>query len=152
MIDVLRTVSQELPVLFFAHPQTTKRIKDYGLEGLFLYQGSAEKELSRGIHILHPLGYIEFIAHVSHATVVLTDSGGIQEETTFLGIPCITLRTNTERPVTVDVGTNIIAGHDVNIVARHIRRVLEGSHKKGQIPELWDGKTSARIADIILDG
>ena len=100
--------------------------------------------------ITEPIGYIDFLALVKSATLVITDSGGIQEETTFLGVQCLTVRNNTERPVTVDVGTNQLIGTDFNKVRKVALKVLSGQKKPGKIPELWDGKAAERIAEIVV--
>jgi UDP-N-acetylglucosamine 2-epimerase (non-hydrolysing) len=150
IIEILQSVSREIPVLFFAHPRTRARIRDFGLEAVFRFQESPDAGITEGIYLLDAVGYVEFLAYTSHAKIVLTDSGGIQEETTYLGIPCITLRDTTERPVTVEVGTNVIAGLDKDVILSHFGQVMEGSYKKGSVPELWDGKTASRIADVLL--
>ena len=94
---------------------------------------------------------MEFLALQEHATLVLTDSGGIQEETTFLQVPCLTLRTNTERPVTVDVGSNLLVGRDMDRLKHNVKRILDGAAKPGAIPPLWDGQAGYRIAQIMTD-
>jgi UDP-N-acetylglucosamine 2-epimerase (non-hydrolysing) len=101
------------------------------------------------LQILDPLPYLEFLALQSRATVVITDSGGIQEETTYLGVPCLTLRENTERPVTVFLGTNVLVGRDPSKLRSELSRVLAGQAKKGTIPPLWDGQAGDRIAAVI---
>ena len=99
--------------------------------------------------MLEPLPYIEFLALQRHAAVVITDSGGIQEETTYLRVPCITLRSNTERPITVTLGTNVLVGQDAATLKTELRKVLDGKAKTGSIPPLWDGKAGERIAQIL---
>ena len=96
------------------------------------------------------MGYVDFLALQMHATVVVTDSGGIQEETTYLGVPCLTVRENTERPVTATIGTNMLIGRDMDRLLIEVRRVLGGNGKKGRVPTLWDGSASRRIADIAV--
>ena len=98
-----------------------------------------------------PIGYIDFISLVKNAEVILTDSGGIQEESTFLGVQCVTLRTTTERPVTVEIGTNHLVGDDFNEAERVVNEILYGKVKKGRIPELWDGKAAERIVEILVN-
>jgi len=149
-IEILRKVSRRLPVLFFAHPRTRAKIANFELETMFCHYESTDKELCDDIYLLDPAGYVEFLAYTSNAALDLTDSGGIQEETTYLGVPCITMRDNTERPVTVEIGTNVVVGHDIGLVLDYIEQVLGGSFKKGSIPELWDGKTASRITDILM--
>ena len=98
---------------------------------------------------MDPLPYVEFLSLQSHATVVITDSGGIQEETTYLGVPCLTIRSNTERPVTVSLGTNVLVGQDPALLKSELTRILEGNAKKGSIPPLWDGQAGERIAEVL---
>ena len=99
--------------------------------------------------LTEPAGYLDFLAMQSHATVVVTDSGGIQEETTILGVPCLTMRENTERPVTVTLGTNTLIGSDLDALRREFRAVAAGRGKRGTLPPLWDGRAGERIADIL---
>jgi len=101
--------------------------------------------------LTEPLGYLTFLALEKRATVVITDSGGIQEETTFLGVPCLTLRNNTERPVTVSLGTNILVGSDLARLEHEVKNILNGKTKKGQIPPLWDGHAGERIAFALAE-
>jgi len=100
--------------------------------------------------VLHPLPYVDFLGLQSHATVVITDSGGIQEETTYLGVPCLTVRENTERPITVSMGTNVLVGRDPEKLRMELSRVLAAKAKKGTIPPLWDGHAGERIADVLV--
>jgi UDP-N-acetylglucosamine 2-epimerase (non-hydrolysing) len=139
IVSALAQISRELPVIFPVHPRTRKRIADLGLS----LGGD-------GLHLLDPLGYLDFLALQRHASVVITDSGGIQEETTYLGVPCLTVRENTERPVTVEVGTNTLVGRDMGRLREAVASVLGGAYKRGQIPPLWDGLAGERIADIIV--
>ena len=136
ILQSLLEVSQDLSIVFPAHPRTRKRIADFGLH-------------AGQLQILAPLSYLEFLAMQSRATVVITDSGGVQEETTYLGVPCLTLRENTERPVTVFLGTNILVGRDPDKLRSEVSRVLAGQAKKGTIPPLWDGHAGERIAAIV---
>ncbi len=132
----LLAVSRELAVVFPAHPRTRQRIADFGFDtGQFL--------------VLDPLPYVDFLGLQSRAAVVITDSGGIQEETTYLGIPCLTVRENTERPITVSAGTNVLVGRDPKKLSAELSRVLAGKSKKGTTPPLWDGHAGERIADIL---
>jgi UDP-N-acetylglucosamine 2-epimerase (non-hydrolysing) len=133
----LLEVSERMPIVFPAHPRTRQRIADFGI--------NVEK-----LHLVEPAPYIEFLALQRGATVVITDSGGIQEETTYLGVPCLTLRSNTERPVTVTMGTNILVGQDRKKLSSELMKIYEGKGKTGTIPPLWDGYTGERIADILL--
>ena len=136
ILQSLLEVSHDLSVIFPAHPRTRKRIADFGLH-------------ADQLQILDPLSYLEFLAMQSRATVVITDSGGIQEETTYLGVPCLTLRENTERPITVSLGTNVLVGRDPEKLRSELARILAGQAKKGTIPPLWDGHAGARIAALL---
>jgi UDP-N-acetylglucosamine 2-epimerase (non-hydrolysing) len=136
ILQSLLEVSQDLSVIFPAHPRTRKRIADFGLH-------------ADQLQIVDPVPYLEFLGMQSRATVVITDSGGIQEETTYLGVPCLTLRENTERPVTVSLGTNVLVGRDPEKLRAELSRVLAGQAKKGTIPPLWDGHAGERIAALL---
>jgi UDP-N-acetylglucosamine 2-epimerase (non-hydrolysing) len=136
ILDSLAQVSANLDVVFPVHPRTRQRIADFGLS-------------SARVHLLSPLPYIEFLALQRRATVVITDSGGIQEETTYLGVPCLTLRNNTERPVTVTAGTNTLIGTDGKGLHSEVTKILDGKGKSGTVPPLWDGQAGARIAEIL---
>ena len=136
ILQSLLEVSHDLSVIFPAHPRTRKRIADFGLH-------------ADQLQILDPLSYLEFLAMQSRATVVITDSGGIQEETTYLGVPCLTLRENTERPVTVSLGTNVLVGRDPDKLRSELSRILAGQAKKGTVPPLWDGHAGERIATLL---
>lgn len=138
ILESLLKISADLQIVFPVHPRTRQRIADLGID------------LSR-LRLLGPLPYVEFLSLQRHATVVITDSGGIQEETTFLGVPCITLRPNTERPITVSMGTNVLVGSDRNRLRAEVAKVLSGDRRSGKIPPLWDGKAANRIAEILLE-
>jgi len=138
LLQSLLEVNRDLAVIFPAHPRTRQRISDFGL--------NAEQ-----LRVLDPLSYVDFLGLQSRATVVITDSGGIQEETTYLGVPCLTLRENTERPVTVTCGTNVLVGRDPDKLRSEVSRVLAGQAKKGTIPPLWDGHAGERIAAVLAD-
>ncbi|PDV99972.1 non-hydrolyzing UDP-N-acetylglucosamine 2-epimerase [Candidatus Chloroploca asiatica] len=138
ILATLNDVAKDLPLLFPIHPRTRQRIHHHGLD-----------KLAQRIQFCDPLGYLDFLALQAHASVVLTDSGGVQEETTYLQVPCITLRENTERPVTVDVGSNILVGRDMERLLEEVARILQGEAKLGAIPPLWDGRTGERIASIL---
>jgi UDP-N-acetylglucosamine 2-epimerase (non-hydrolysing) len=132
----LLEVNRDLSVVFPAHPRTRQRIAEFGLN-------------AGQLRVLDPLPYIDFLALQTRATVVITDSGGIQEETSYLGIPCLTVRENTERPITISLGTNVLVGRDRQKLRTELSRVLAGqSKKKASIP-LWDGHAAKRIADIV---
>lgn len=140
LLGVLENIGGEIPVLFPVHPRTRQRIEELGF---------AAGDSRRGLHLLEPAPYLGFLGLQSRAQVVITDSGGVQEETTYLGVPCLTIRDNTERPVTVDVGTNVLVGRDTNRIRAEVEAVLAGRAKRGTIPPLWDGHASERIAALI---
>lgn len=136
LLVTLGMVAERLPLVFAAHPRTRKNIERFGLESL----------VSEHIRLLPPQGYLEMLGLMSAATVVLTDSGGMQEETTALAVPCLTLRENTERPITVEQGTNILVGRDREKILASIDEILTTGGKRGRTPELWDGRAAERIA------
>ncbi len=139
IFECLIEVSRELPVIFPAHPRTRSR-----LVGLGLQPPNPER-----LRLEDPAPYLQFLSWLRRATVVITDSGGIQEETTYLGVPCLTLRKCTERPITETMGTNVVVGEDLQRMQEEVARIIAGEGKKGRIPPLWDGKTAERIADIL---
>ncbi len=141
ILEGLEDLANACPIIFPAHPRTQKRIAEFGFERFF--------DIEKGrIRLVDPLGYLDFMCLMGHAAVVVTDSGGIQEETTCLGIPCVTVRENTERPITVQVGTNILAGTSKEGIRRATRQQLQ-SRTQGTIPEAWDGKSAQRILEVI---
>jgi UDP-N-acetylglucosamine 2-epimerase (non-hydrolysing) len=142
-VNALARISERLPVLFPVHPRTRAR-----LDAASPDIGTAEAR--DGLHLMEPLGYLDFLALMRHAAVVITDSGGIQEETTFLGVPCLTVRENTERPITITLGTNTLVGQDNGRLCQEVDRVLQGHGKRGQIPPLWDGHAADRIAEVVI--
>lgn len=150
ILSAIKTLSAEVPVLFPCHPRTKKNIDTFGLNEFFsaLPDNSG---LDSGIVLLDPLGYDDFLYLWKDSALVLTDSGGLQEETTALCIPCITIRTTTERPVTVEVGSNIVVGTDGEKIVEYGRKALGGSWKESSVPELWDGRASERIVRIIME-
>ncbi len=138
LLRALAEVATDIPVVFPIHPRTKKRIDELGL-----------KDAARGVRLLEPLGYLEFLALQADAKLILTDSGGIQEESTALGIPCLTMRDNTERPITVTEGTNTLVGTDPAVLLKEAQAILEIGGKRGRIPELWDGAAAERVAVVI---
>jgi UDP-N-acetylglucosamine 2-epimerase (non-hydrolysing) len=155
ILEGLEELAHSCPIIFPAHPRTKKRIAEFGLERFFSYENEAKNgtnpDPAQGngrIRLVDPLGYLDFLCLMDHAAVVVTDSGGIQEETTSLGVPCVTVRENTERPVTVTVGTNILAGTSVDGIRRAAREQLD-SKAQGNVPEGWDGKSAQRILGVI---
>ena len=142
LVEALGTVAAKLPVLFPVHPRTRKR----------LGEGDAGRRMAaaQGLVLIDPAGYFEFQALMANAKVVLTDSGGIQEETTAMGVPCLTLRENTERPVTITEGTNTLVGRDPARIVPELERILAGESKAGRLPALWDGHAAERVADAIV--
>ncbi|WNG33806.1 UDP-N-acetylglucosamine 2-epimerase (non-hydrolyzing) [Archangium violaceum] len=138
LLSALSHVASRLPVVFPVHPRTRKRISELGL--------AATLERTPGLRLVDPMGYLEFLALTSQARLAFTDSGGLQEETTVLGIPCLTVRENTERPITVDIGTNVVVGTDPVRIQQTADRILDGYGKKGRIPDRWDGRSGERIA------
>jgi len=142
LLEVLRDLSERLPLVFALHPRTRGNIERFGLSPL-VSGGS--------IAVLPPQGYLEMLGLMSHASLVLTDSGGMQEETTALGVPCLTLRENTERPITIDQGTNTLVGRDRGAIERAFGEIMSGHGKRGRVPELWDGRAAERIAAHLGD-
>ena len=140
LLETLVKISARLPVVFPVHPRTLSMIEKFGMGELLT---------TSGILLLPPAGYLEILGLMQHAQIVLTDSGGIQEETTALGIPCITLRDSTERPITVDEGTNTIVGSDPAKIMAAFDEIMRTGGKSGLIPELWDGHAATRIAETI---
>lgn len=139
IMQTLHEIAGEIPIIFPVHPRTRGRLERLEL-----------KAQSPQLYLVDPLGYLDFLALQRAATLVITDSGGIQEETTFLQVPCLTVRTNTERPVTVSMGTNILVGQDMDRLRAEVARILQGSAKQGQMPPLWDGQAAERIAKIVV--
>jgi UDP-N-acetylglucosamine 2-epimerase (non-hydrolysing) len=146
ILKALFEIAQKTPIIFPCHPRTKKKIQFFGLEDYFT---SYPLPLPRDILLIDPLGYLDFLRLVSEARFVLTDSGGIQEETTALGIPCLTLRENTERPVTVTQGTNVVVGINGAKILEESLKILDGKPIRGRMPELWDGKSANRILRIL---
>lgn len=138
IIDALSYLDASMPVICPLHPRTRKNIREFGFQHRF--------DAMRQFLDIEPLGYLDFVNLMKNASMVITDSGGLQEETTVLGIPCLTLRENTERPITITEGTNYLVGVKKENIIASMQTVLEGKAKKGSIPEYWDGKAAERIA------
>ena len=137
ILDTLTGIAEDVPVVFPVHPRTRSRMKDHQLQ-------------YSGLLLTQPLTYLQFLGLQRHATVVITDSGGVQEETTYLGVPCLTVRETTERPVTVEVGTNHLIGPDLSCMKTHVCNVLAGRGKRGAVPPLWDGRAGERVAAALV--
>ncbi len=140
LINLLNRLSEKKKVILPIHPRTRKNISEFGLD----------KKISENIIITDPIGYIDFIKLTKISQLIITDSGGIQEESTYLGNQCITIRTSTERPVTVEIGTNHLVGDDLKKAEDTALSILSGSKKSGKTPELWDGKAANRIVEILM--
>jgi UDP-N-acetylglucosamine 2-epimerase (non-hydrolysing) len=143
LLDALIAISGKLPVIFPVHPRTRANIEKFGF---------AERVGNSNIRLIEPLGYLDFMNLYSSAKLILTDSGGLQEETTALGIPCLTLRENTERPITIELGTNVLVGTNPEKIKQAAFEILESSNQReAKIPPLWDGQAAERICDALLN-
>jgi UDP-N-acetylglucosamine 2-epimerase (non-hydrolysing) len=154
MVEAFLIVSKHMPIIFPAHPRTLKQIQEADLGDYFVdhcTNGPEPWDSRVRIRLVPPLGYLDFLQLMSHARVVLTDSGGVQEETTILGVPCITLRENTERPVTVEHGTNVLVGSDSQKIIREFSRILDGARRSLPPPHFWDGNAARRIIRVLLE-
>lgn len=140
LLQLMERIATRLPVLFPIHPRTRKMIEEFGLQ-----------PQSERIRLVDPVGYLDFVALQDGARLVLTDSGGIQEETTVLGVPCLTLRNNTERPVTVSEGTNRVVGQDPEVIWAAVQDVLDRPQAKPRVPEYWDGQAAERVVRAVLE-
>jgi len=138
MLDSLEQIGSELAVVFPVHPRTRQRLIEIGIN-----------TTSSRLRLMEPQPYLSFLAMQQRAVVVITDSGGVQEETTYLGVPCLTVRENTERPITVEEGTNILVGRDTDRIRQEVEAIVAGRTKKGRVPLLWEGHAAERIAAII---
>lgn len=141
LLTTINKIGKNIPVIFPCHPRTKKNLEEFGL---------LDSIDSEALRLIGPLGYLDFLKLQSESKFVLTDSGGVQEETTFLNIPCITLRDNTERPITVEIGSNTITGLDPVRIREVVDQIQSGNAKQATIPELWDGNTAKRITDVLL--
>jgi UDP-N-acetylglucosamine 2-epimerase (non-hydrolysing) len=142
ILSALDVIQKELPLVFAVHPRTQNRLQQFG----------CWEELQRwpNLKLTEPLGYLDTLCLLSHAKVVLTDSGGVQEETTVLGVPCLTMRPNTERPITVTEGTNTMVGASHARIVEEAHAVLKGRGKRGRVPQYWDGRAAERIVQCLL--
>ena len=138
LLGAIDTIAAEMPVIFPVHPRTQQRLTQGGIQH------------HPQVRLISPVGYLDFLCLLSKSALVLTDPGSIQEETTALGVPCLTLRENTERPITISPGTNLLVGTDPGKTVAAARDTLAGKGKVGRIPHLWDGHTAKRIVDILL--
>jgi UDP-N-acetylglucosamine 2-epimerase (non-hydrolysing) len=139
IMTALVDIGRDLPLIFPIHPRTRQR-----LHAMDFTVPNAQVQLTE------PLSYLDFLALQRHAMLVISDSGGIQEETTYMGVPCLTVRENTERPITITLGTNTLVGRDMALLRNEVARILAGEGKRGAVPPLWDGHAGERIADILL--
>ena len=139
LAGVLRRISELLPLAFPVHPRTRANLVKFGID------------VGSRTCMLDPMGYMDFLNLWKDAKMVLTDSGGLQEETTALGVPCITLRDNTERPITIDEGSNVLGGTDPEVILSAVQRILDGKAKAGRRPQLWDGAAAERIIAVLAD-
>jgi UDP-N-acetylglucosamine 2-epimerase (non-hydrolysing) len=140
----LEVIAKEVPLIFPVHPRTQSKMVEGGFCGSL-------QDASNGIRVVPPMGYLQFLRLQSETTLMITDSGGVQEETTALGIPCLTVRENTERPITLSEGSNLLVGLNGRRLVEEARKVLRGEGKKGHVPKLWDGHASARIVQTLVD-
>ena len=138
LIEQIIENSEDCQLLFPVHPRTKKKLIELGIR-------------HDRLHMVEPMGYLEFNFLVEKSKAVVTDSGGITEETTVMGVPCLTLRDNTERPETISIGTNELVGTDPKNVAPAMKKLFQGNWKKGGIPRFWDGKAAQRIVDVLID-
>jgi UDP-N-acetylglucosamine 2-epimerase (non-hydrolysing) len=143
ILDALREISKELPIVFPMHPRTCARVEEFGLNILLDGQGG-------NVRAMEPIGYLDFLHLTMNARLVLTDSGGLQEETTVLGVPCLTLRSNTERPITCTEGTNQVVGNSKIRILEAVRSVLDQPFPNSRVPEKWDGRAAERIVEVLL--
>jgi len=148
ILESLKEISKLIPIIFPAHLRTQKQIKSFGMQDYFDYPLSSNN--SHGIRLIDPLGYLDFLKLMSNAKIVFSDSGGIQEETTILGISCLTIRENTERPITIKEGTNTLVGTNSDKIIDTAMKILNGGCKAGSTPKLWDGKSAKRVVDILI--
>ncbi|MBT5419994.1 MAG: UDP-N-acetylglucosamine 2-epimerase (non-hydrolyzing) [Candidatus Cloacimonetes bacterium] len=143
ILNAFEEISKSISLIFPIHPRTTKQIQTFELE--------EKVKKMRNLHLVPPVGYYDFLKLQMDAKFILTDSGGIQEESTYFGVPCLTLRPNTERPITITQGTNTLVKLETDDIINEAKKILSGNIKKGSIPKYWDGKTAERIVKIFMD-
>lgn len=152
ILEALKRISREIPIIFPIHPRTRKQVEHFDFQHYFVDLTNNESRITNnGICLVDPLGYLDFLKLMLHSKFIMTDSGGIQEETTVLDIPCLTLRDTTERPITISQGTNILVHNDTKRIVREACKILDGRGKKGNCPKLWDGRAAERIVEIIAN-
>ena len=142
-LDAVERVQRRLPVVFPVHPRTRARIESFGLQ--------QRLDRAPNLRLIEPVGYLDALRLQKEARLVLSDSAGLQEESTVFGVPCLTLRPSTERPVTVEVGTATVVDLDADLIEGKTEEVLGGTYKKGAVPELWDGAAALRIVDLLVE-
>jgi UDP-N-acetylglucosamine 2-epimerase (non-hydrolysing) len=141
LLDAIEEIQRVVPVVFPVHPRTRQRVAALGF--------AARVASMKALVVCEPMGYLDFLGLTAQSKLILTDSGGLQEESTALGIPCLTLREITERPITVTEGTNTVVGCDPRRIVAEARAALEGRGKAGRVPEMWDGRASERVAEVL---
>jgi UDP-N-acetylglucosamine 2-epimerase (non-hydrolysing) len=143
ILAALDTIQKDLLLVFPVHPRTVNRLKQFGFWD--------ELQGRKNLKLIDPVGYLDSLCLMANAKLVLTDSGGVQEETTVLGVPCLTIRNNTERPVTITEGTNTLVGTSQSKIVAEARKILAGNGKRGRAPKFWDGKAAERIVECLLE-
>lgn len=149
LVNTINKIAIDIPIIFPSHPRTQKMIQAHGLSRLFNKPNNSLEGIRSGIIMTEPMNYNDFLFLWKNSTAVLTDSGGLQEETTALQIPCLTLRNDTERPITIEEGSNILVGKNMHKLTTLVKDILAGRIKKCKIPALWDGSASERIAEVL---
>lgn len=150
ILEALRVIARDMPLLFPMHPRTKKMLQVFGLQEYVPSIEEAGGKPAKGLWSTEPMGYLDFLNLNMNAQFILTDSGGLQEESTVLGVPCITIRNNTERPITCEVGTNVVIGNNKEKIIENAQKVMNRERRKGSVPEKWDGHAAERIVEIIL--
>jgi UDP-N-acetylglucosamine 2-epimerase (non-hydrolysing) len=157
ILDALSEIQKKIKIVFPIHPRTRRRLREFGLQSFLSNSGQWNPTIqsinweTNSVIITPPLAYSDFLKLEMKARFIMTDSGGIQEEATILGVPCLTLRETTERPVTVTQGTNVVVGNDGNNIVKEALKILEGKRKRGKHPQFWDGRAAERIVKILRE-